>query len=411
MLIKKDKLNLYFFLALLSLWQMQIFGSNTRIIVSVCCGGIVLLNILSTGHVAKNPAKVLMPLILIVIIGSFSALWQNSDIPLHNYFRDMYYILPVCFMYYHGFLLSLKYSKKEIGSTIVWANVIATIDHFAKVLSKIHYISNLDYLRNECGAISFLNTIAIVLVLFGNDYISDRIKKNRRLFVLFFAISEILYFSRTGIVSLIIFVTVVYLMKLKSLVIRLIKFLSILVVCGLVVYFANPSIVDAFVEKIDYTLIEIGMEKNYTTTTDDMMFRQREMVQVVKEFKEGSVLNKAIGYGIGHNVKLGSNGYKILIDGEEFTDVGMIHNGYYKALSIAGVIGLALFLLFHVNILITAWKHRNYMTDVDLRLILSTVVVLLVITYTVIGIYAKGSNYPYIVALTLFIYGKKNLEE
>ena len=89
----------------------------------------------------------------------------------------------------------------------------------------------------------------------------------------------------------------------------------------------------------------------------------------------------------------------------------MILIGYYKALSIAGVIGLALFLLFHVNILITAWKHRNYMTDVDLRLILSTVVVLLVITYTVIGIYAKGSNYPYIVALTLFIYGKKNLEE
>ena len=31
--------------------------------------------------------------------------------------------------------------------------------------------------------------------------------------------------------------------------------------------------------------------------------------------------------------------------------------------------------------------------------------------YTVIGIYAKGSNYPYIIALTVFIYGKAKIQE
>lgn len=84
----------------------------------------------------------------------------------------MYYILPVCFMYYHGFLLSLKYSKKEIGSTIVWANVIATIDHFAKVLSKIHYISNLDYLRNAKGS-NYPYIVALTLFIYGKKNLEE----------------------------------------------------------------------------------------------------------------------------------------------------------------------------------------------------------------------------------------------
>lgn len=411
MQLRRDRLDLYILLFLLSVWQMQTFGADTRILISICCGVVVLLNIVIKGKIAKQPAKMLLPLILIVLVGSISALYGGDSIPLHNYLRDIYYILPVCLMFYHGYILSTKYSKKEVASVIVWANVIATIDHLAKVLRNINYITNLNYLRNECGAISHLNTIALVLVLFGDEYISERIKRHRLLLTLSFALSEILYFTRTGILDLGIFVLIVYVIKFRSMIKRATKFVLVILICIVTVYYANPSIVDSFIEKINYSLIEIGMKENRATSTSDMMFREREIVQVKKEFEDGDAINKIIGFGIGHNVKLGESGYRIVIDGEEFTEAGMIHNGFYKVLSIAGVLGLILFVLFHTNILAYAWHNRANMSDVNYRFIISLVVVLLITTYTVIGIYAKGSNYPYIIALTVFIYGKAKTQE
>lgn len=302
MQIKKDRFDLYILLLLLSVWQMQTFGANTRILVSICCGVVVLLDVVIKGKVAKYPTKMLLPLILIVLVGSISALYGSDIIPLHNYLRDIYYILPVCLMFYHGYILSTKHSKKEVGSVIVWANVIATIDHFAKVLRNINYITNLNYLRNECGAISHLNTIALVLVLFGDEYISERIKKHRLFLILSFALSEVLYFTRTGILALVIFVLIVYVMKFRSMIKRAVKFASVMLICIVTVYYVNPSIVDSFIEKINYSLIEIGMKENRATSASDMMFREREIVQVKKEFEEGNAINKVIGYGIGHNV-------------------------------------------------------------------------------------------------------------
>ena len=369
------------------------------------------MNIVIKGKVAKQPTKMLLPLILIILIGSISALYGSDSIPLHNYLRDIYYILPVCLMFYQGYILSTKYSKKEVASVIVWANVIATIDHLAKVLRNINYITNLNYLRSECGGISHLNIIALALVLFGDEYISDRIKKHRLLLTLAFALSEVLYFTRTGILALVIFTLIVYVMKFRSMIKRAAKFTLVILICIVTVYYANPSIVDSFIEKINYSLIEIGMTENPVTSTSDMMFREREIVQVKKEFEDGNAINKIIGFGIGHNVKLGESGYRIVIDGEEFTEAGMIHNGYYKVLSIAGVLGLILFVLFHTNIIAYAWHNRTNMSDVNYRFIISSVVVLLITAYTVIGIYAKGSNYPYIIALTVFIYGKAKTQE
>lgn len=411
MVIRKDRLDLYLLLISLSVWQMNAFGSDTRIFVSVFCGACVLLDILQRGNIAKNPAKILLPLILIILIGSVSYINESDNISLHNYLRDMYYITPVCLMFYQGFILSSKYSKKDICSIVVWANMISTINHFIKVLLNIQYITSLNYLRTECGALSHLNVIALIIVMFGDDYISERIKRHRLTFIASFIISEVLYFSRTGMLAIAVFVVIIYIMKHRTIVLRSLKVLLLLGICVLIVYFTNPNIVDSFVEKINYTLIEIGVGNNTTVSSSDMMFREREIVQAKREFEEGTLINKAIGYGIGHNIKLGDSGYKINIDGEEFTEAGMIHNGYYKALSISGIIGLILFVYFHINIVIYAWVNRKFMSETDFRFILSIIAVLLITAYTVIGIYAKGSNYPYIIALTAIIYGNKDIEE
>lgn len=292
--------------------------------------------------------KSIGPLLVILISGmAVGALWGND---LHYYIRDIaFFSSPlIYFMLGYGCIRKKLCDISMVFRAIVYGALIVSTVHIYNILMNIASFS-LNVMRSKFGTSSMVTLCAIIVLLFGEEYLSISKKMKWSMLVLFI-VSIILYLSRTAIIMLLLSVVIFSINRNRHIdVVRVMKIILIAgIVFGISLWVLPADAVDWIVGKF----INISSETtakdvvNWTYETATQHSRAYEKYSAMKMFREASWLKQVFGFGFGMLFHLD---IALRIGGEPLADLGTIHNTYYLVYFKTGVIGFVSMIYFFLS--------------------------------------------------------------
>ncbi len=154
-------------------------------------------------------------------------------------------------------------------------------------------------------------------------------------------LSFVLSFSRTGLVILLVLTAAVTGLIGKINIKSILVFLIFVISFSVIILTTPRDDVVTFRGKIARSVREVVV-KEYTTYRDiNINWRGHETWKALETFGSGNVLQKIIGHGFGALVDLDM---KMILAGEEFTEIPILHNGYAYILVKTGMTGILCYL-------------------------------------------------------------------
>ncbi len=142
--------------------------------------------------------------------------------------------------------------------------------------------------------------------------------------------------------------------------------------------------VETFRGKIARSVREV-VAKEYTNYKDiTINWRGHETWKALETFRSGNVRQKILGHGFGALVKLDMT---MILAGEEFTEIPILHNGYAYILVKTGILGIICYLLYYIILLYRSRPSAN--SNIPERIMMSRlllgITIVLILTMFVIG--------------------------
>lgn len=306
---------------------------------------LLILAIFAIISIRNFPIPNIGPLLVILISGMVvGAIWGNN---LHYYIRDIAFFSSPLIYFVMGYVcIRRKYiDLTMLLRAIIYGALIVSILHIFNVIMNINSIS-LNTMRTKFGTSSVVTLCAIVVLLFGKEYVSVP-KKMKWSLLLLFMVSIILYLSRTAVIMLLLSAVIFAIKRnMKIDFGQVIKIIFVAgIICGISLWILPRDAVDWIVQKFVNISKETTVKGvvNWTYETATQYSRAYEKYSAIKMFKEASWLKQIFGFGFGMLFHLD---IALRIGGEPLTELGTIHNTYYLVFFKTGVIGFVAMLYF-----------------------------------------------------------------
>ena len=304
--------------------------------------------------------KIISYLLILSIIPTFSWLKVNANINI-DFVRDVFYLYKLILVFLIGGLfVDAKFKFEQYYGVIVLSAILFCAYYWLKI--SLYTLSNgnpftmsTQAFRVEFGAGEFLVGFSLLII-------------NKLRITFFFKIvlyvvltlSFLVFQSRTMIMLPLLF------LAFKFILVR--GRLSYKRVCAVVMLFSlavalvfnanfGESDENDFYNKIANSATEIG-PSNYETMHDiGTNWRGYEAFWALSKFINADAEKKLLGFGYGSKIELP---IVMKLGGQYYSELPFIHNGYLLILIKSGVLGLVIFVFWHLSIFSLARKNlRN----------------------------------------------------
>lgn len=377
-------------------------GITQGFVVSI---GFIFVYLFSQRFVINKPrGYYILPLIGIIILGIMMAILYGR-IGEKLFIRELlFYLSPIIYIEY-GYIFVKKYQIESVYKALVYSGVISSLVHFLLVIPNIMSMSA-GQMRISFGFWSYSSAIALFVVLFDSNYILSRRKK--MLLILMLTASLALYFSRTGIVCLLIGLFVFSINNQKKInIIKIVKVLVISVVVGYCIISILPNsqaewMLNKFINIFEETSTSLIQNWNYETATQHS--RGYEKYSAIQLFIDSNYIDRLFGLGFGSVIPIDIS---LRIGGEFYSELPTIHNMYYNALIKTGLIGLAFLIYYLAKTLYISWCYISSNPFLGKVILMITIWIILE-GWVTPGIFIMYSSYILCFCLGCF-YGERDI--
>jgi hypothetical protein len=354
----------------------------------------------------KGALRILYPILIVLLIGLVGSTMFN----FHDVLRDLYLSLKIVVCFLVG-ALAIKYinSLKKVFSTIHFCAFIYSLIHIFKYLFFGSAVDSYDTLRAEVGRGNLIEALSLAIFVVGRLKIVPVFSNIRSKFMaLVVSLSFILYYSRSLYVAFFIFLLfLTNTLNIRSFRIRInVKYIVLLIIgLCLIIPVLNSKVNDTsspiswLIFKFSNISNEVSWDanKNVVATEEDINVNWRgyESYQGMLKFYNGTIIQKAIGYGWGSLVDLG---LAIKLGSDTFDEIPILHNGFVMILVKCGILGLILYSFFLVNLSIGRLtpKGNNHATIESLffsQLLSAICIITLINSFTITGLFNQSDMF------------------
>ena len=328
--------------------------------------------------ISRSLSIALSYLLGILTMGVLSSFFYKYE--LFDRVRDFVHFLKPILLIFVAYLLVIRIDNTRfVLRLIVFLGVFLALKHLV-TLSIVDLPDELriDRIRAKAGAGSFIEMIALIVLLAFHKQHKIIGSKSRKLFILIMSISFILYFSRTMILGLIVFLLSIYgFTKLTRRAFEYIVF--VIFVFGLSFSYLFTLNLDQDEEGINKFLYKIrnspaevfASPANYDPRNHKEIFKHWRGYEASTALNqmEDNPANYVIGKGFGALVDLG---FKAPVGGENgLRYIPHLHNGYMYVFFKVGFVGLILYLILLFNLYKQVYFKSNSFSERTIRSIIS----------------------------------------
>jgi|WetSurMetagenome_2_1015567.scaffolds.fasta_scaffold00001_381 hypothetical protein len=361
------------------------FPSGIFAPLAVVCG-IIALSI-SNGRLKKGLVNTIIPLLIVFLIG-LSGIGGHES---HHILRDIAYALTPVALLATGYWVAEKESMKLTFFKVLLLSgfLIAIVHLFKFIVNPELFTQDIASMRlNAKNPSVDLVTLALVITLFRRKLKLSEIYSGLMpvwLVIPVLIFSFILSFSRTGLVILVLMSGAISGLIGKINLKTFLVFLVFIIFFILLLLTTPRDNVKTFRGKIARSVREMAVReyKDYKSIT--INWRGHETWLAFKSFREGTTRQKIMGQGFGALVNLEMT---MILGGEEFTAVPILHNGYAYILVKTGIIGIFCYIVYYLSLLYRSGTMRMSLAVENLglsRLLLGTTLSLILTMFVVGG--------------------------
>ncbi len=368
--------------------------------------------ILNKGRVFKNDFELLSLLILIILIGVVSAIF-NSPVA-YDFLKDLLYFSKPIILILLGYFIAKRINNwKVLFKTLIYLGVTYAGYHILHVLFFTDLTNTtVSQIRGINGLSNIIEAFAIAFITLSYKYPSfNVISKNstKRLFLILLITSFILYFSRTMLVGLVILILgVLNYIKLNRKGLKY-GFIIFLTIGSLYTYLYNTNIdrkgdaIESFLYKLKIAPEEIFSPKldikNKASLWDH--WRAYEAYSAFVGLNE-SPYSYPFGKGFGALIDLK---FVAPLGGEKgMRYIPILHNGYVFILYKTGIIGFLLYVTFLFYLYFQSYIRTKCIENQVFRNILAALGLYIIFSSLIItGLYNLEEVTPLILGVFIFL--------
>jgi len=328
--------------------------------------------------ISRSLSIILSYLLAILTIGVLSSIFYKYE--FFDRVRDFVHFLKPILLSFLAYLLVIRIDNTRfVLRLIVFLGVFLAVKHIA-ILGIVDLPSDMriDRIRAKAGASSFIELVSLIILLAFHKQNKIIGPKSRKLFILIISVSFTIYFSRTMILGLIVFLLSIYgFTKLTRKAFEYIIF--VIFVFGLSFSYLftlnlnqDEEGINKFLYKIRNSPAEVfASPSNYDPRDHKEIFKHWRGYEanVALNQMEGNPANYVIGKGFGALVDLG---FKAPVGGESgLRYIPHIHNGYIYVFFKVGFVGLILYLILLFNLYKQVYFKSNSFGEKIIRSIIS----------------------------------------
>lgn len=395
---------------LLFLVSLLLNSFEAVIVLSVLLLAVLFLT--SKTIISLQFVNIISPLILILLIAIVSSFFRDKN--LFDFIKDFLYLIkPVLFLLI-GYLISQQINdKNSFFKIIIYTATACAVYHifiFTTYMFQVESFS-MNKMRPIIGLDNFLELFAIALIVANTKYKTLTIRYLKTITIIL-AISFVLYFSRT-MFALVIIMSLAFLgyLRISKKGLRYILIGSV----GLVSFYAylfstdipreSESPIDNFLYKMKLAPSEIFIAKKSFDIRDhaDLWdhWRAYEANKAIDKLNKGGVVAWSFGLGAGSLVDLGF--YAPLSDDPKgLRYISNIHNGYAFVLYKTGVLGILFYLMFLLGNYL-AYKSSKQTKPFLANMIFGIVLFYMSTSLVITGIYNLADTMTMILGGILFL--------
>ncbi len=346
-------------------------------------------------HLPKSVFQVLFILGILVFIGVIIGLLRFEV--FYDYLRDIIHFSKPLLLILSGFLIMRKVKDVSfLPRAIVYLSLLFAVKHFFILATSEYSSGTIAELRLVAGGGNFIEILGLFfLIIYYKKDILRITERTKAIFILIIAMSVVLYFSRTMLIALVVFLLSAYGYTLLSR--KAFEYATFgLILIGLIYGYLwtvdlDPDAkgVENFFYKIRNAPAEVFVTPgDYDSTSHKEIFdhwRGYEASMALKQMEENP-MSYVVGNGFGSLVDLG---FKAPIGGEDgLRYIPHFHNGYVYVFYKTGLIGILFYLVIIFNLykrgyVITKTEHAKTMN----RLISGFGIYFFVTTLVITGMY------------------------
>lgn len=388
--------------ALLVLLVLACTVSNE--VFSVISLALILVALVLKKTIVKAPFSMCLPLFALVLIGVVSGTASQNSV--YDILKDIWYFSkPIIFLAL-GYYIGRKITSQKIAMTLIFLGVVIAVKHIYSLSTApaYQYADTLDQFRSLNGRGEYTTALALAMIMFFYPRLG--LGWGGKLLVII-SLGLIMYstymsYSRTIWISFVIMWALTSGGEKGSF--QTVAFKAFLVVLAVVGCF---WVADVFSLGGGRVLELIGKFKEiFVETQIQSYITEKEINENWRGYESAQALNQYVGlalpqmlFGSGYGTLVGLGLY-INLDGYFTNTAPIIHNGFLYVLIKCGAVGLALYLYFMYSLLrvsLAAYKlsmRINVAGGVDvffLRIPLALTLIFILSSFTVSGIFNKGS--------------------
>lgn len=309
--------------------------------------------------ISKPTFNIVMSLTFILIFGVIVSLFNSYK--LYDIIKDLAYFVRPILNVLAGYLLARKINNVQfIIKSIVYVSLFFSAKHLITLGFSEFEKGTVEEIRKRGGFGSFIEVLGLVILITKNKFpnfkvFTSKLKSNTIFFIIIF--SSILYFSRTMILGLLVFLITMYgFTKLTTKAINYITIFSVLLGLFYGYLFSikldpDKAGLEDFLFKLKNAPAEVfSAPEDYNPKNHKDLFKHWRAYEASRAFKEMKPINYIFGKGFGSLIDLK---FKAPIGGEDgLRFIPHIHNGYMYVFFKTGIIGL----FFYLVILIILYR-------------------------------------------------------
>lgn len=346
--MKVDKLIL-----VLLLFIIAVLGYQVQFL-SYILSGLVVGYFMFTGELKIGQYKVLIPLVLLLIIGTrLGTGFKRVDI-----IRDYVYFSSPILSFLFGVILHKKLSLQKLMFLFVAFGTIYSLYYLLQTTLQFGsmFISDTYDTRYSIGTGTPIPMLALFFSIFYYKEIFKVIQNHYFMLGIIILNSAVLYYfsSRVYYFSFFIFLLLhlfySFVSKYKK--IGVILFSGVLIILAFLIFQMISG--DGFVaEKMRNSLNEMFVQEfdGYDSVINN--WRAYELFEAYNTMTQGTLLQKMAGFGFGKLVYLEM---ELLLPGIELNYIPIFHNGFAYVMVKTGLFGILAFLYFAINLLVKTRK-------------------------------------------------------
>lgn len=366
---------------------------------------LLLLFVLSGFKVEKKYLVLVAPLFVLLLLGS-TGIFLYPPIEVA---KDVWYVSKAMVVIGTGFFLARHLSHlTSVLRIVVAAGVIAAMIHFIQIL---HFgqseISIFDLRKEENVKGYFITIVALSMLL----SLPRRLLGLKRYafyaaFILC-ALSFLVSFSRTHIVTLIIVATILRgwaRVNPRNMAKIAVTVVSLALLAVWIAQRENSADI-TFMRKTINSFQELQIRDYSEQREINLNWRGFESHRAWLDFLSATTYQQVFGQGFGSTVDLG---FYMKLGESEFRHIPHLHNGYMLVLVKFGLLGLLVYVYFLMTII---WRisyfSRARSSNTDQIIIVRSIAamgwVLLLTSFVIAGVFNKSSMLPILILLGLFV--------